>query len=166
MEKNRIIRKEIWKCVRTLSDIQLNDKIDQESWSIAQVLEHLYLMEENAIHQIGVALGSTHFEAPSSFPLHLIADRKIKISAPKNLMPTNEYQTLNHLKEKLDGSRNSLENLARFSIEEKLNEKTLIHPRFGVLTVSQWINLVGYHEERHLGQIVEIKETLKINSGI
>ncbi|RHW32723.1 DinB family protein [Lysinibacillus yapensis] len=164
MENNRKIREEIWESVGRLSDIQLNDKLFEESWSIAQILEHLFLMEENAIHQISAALNSgTQFGKPSSFPLHLIADRKKKVNAPKDLIPTNEYQTLAKLKEKLDASRAALEKLAQFSSEEELNEKTLIHPRFGILTLKQWINLVGYHEERHLGQIREVKEALKIN---
>ena len=160
MEMLHKIREEILGSVSDLTDDQLNQKAKEESWSIAQVLEHLYLMEENAVRLISHSLTLNEFEAPGTFPLHIIADRTKKISAPEFLLPANNFQTLGELKQKLATSRASLEKIAQETSEEELNQKTFAHRRFGVLTLSQWIELVGYHEKRHVGQIEEIKQAL------
>ena len=154
------IREAILNSVQNLTDDQLNEVTTEGSWSIAQVLEHLYIMEKNVVHQLQLALNREAFEEAEPFPLHVIADRTKKISAPDFLMHSANFKTLEELKVKLATSRDALEQLMQETNEEGLNRKTLAHLRFGVLTVSQWIALVGYHEQRHLGQIEEIKETL------
>lgn len=160
MENLHKVRDEILNSVSNLTDHQLNKIVAEESWSVAQVLEHLYLMEENVVRQINLALKREEFEEPGTFPLQVVADRTKKISAPEFLNPSNSFQTLDELKVKLATSRASLERIAQENSEEELNQKTFAHRRFGVLTLNQWIALVGYHEQRHLGQIEEIKEAL------
>jgi len=160
MEDLHKIREAILNSVQNLTDDQLNKVIAEGSWSIAQVLNHLYIMEDNVVHQIQRALKREAFEEAKPFPLNAIADRTKKISAPDFLMPSDNFQTSEELKVKLATSRAALEKLVQETDEEELNRKTLAHRRFGVLTLSQWIALVGYHEKRHLGQIEEIKETL------
>ncbi len=53
MLKNNVkIRGKIWSSVSELSDEQLNKVIGEGKWSVAQILEHLYLMEENVVRGI------------------------------------------------------------------------------------------------------------------
>ncbi|HWK23429.1 MAG TPA: DinB family protein [Ureibacillus sp.] len=156
-------REEILTSVQGLTDDQLNETVMEGSWSVAQVLEHLYLMEENVVRQIQFALQQEKFKAPEAFLVHLVADRTKKVSAPEFLTPSNEFLTLENLKGKLGSSRRALEKIIEETNEEELNQKTLEHRRFGVLTLKQWIELVGYHEQRHLGQIEELKEKLVNN---
>ncbi|MCM3389638.1 DinB family protein [Ureibacillus chungkukjangi] len=160
MENLHKVRAEILESVSDLTDDQLNQVIEEGSWSIAQVLEHLYLMEENAVRLISHSLTLDEFEAPGTFPLHVVADRTKKINAPEFLMPANNFQTLDELKQKLATSRASLEKISQETSEEDLNQKTFAHRRFGVLTLNQWISLVGYHEQRHVGQIEDVKKAL------
>jgi len=160
MEKLNKIREELLNSVRNLTDNQLNKIVEEGTWSIAQVLEHLYLMEENVVRLIGHALQQEEFEAPGNFPLHVVADRTKKISAPDFLNPATNYASFDMLQEKLAASRTSLEKIAKETSEEELNQKTFAHRRFGVLTLNQWISLVGYHEQRHVGQIEEIKQAV------
>ena len=160
MEKLHKVREEILESVSNLTDKQLNVVVKEGTWNIAQVLEHLYLMEENVTRLISHALQLDEFEAPGTFPLQVIADRTKKISAPEFLIPSNDYQTLDDLKQKLAASRASLEKIAQETSDDDLNQKTFAHRRFGILTLNQWITLVGYHEQRHIGQIEEIKEAL------
>ncbi|MFC7687945.1 DinB family protein [Ureibacillus sp. GCM10028918] len=161
MEDLHRIREEIMKSVQTLTDDQLNTVVTEGTWSIAQVLEHLYMMEVNVVRLIQLALSKEdEFEAPGSFPLSVIADRSIKISAPEYLIPSSNFQTLHELKEKLSASRASIEKVLQEHSEEELNQKTFAHRRFGVLSLNQWIALIGYHEQRHIGQIEEIKQAL------
>lgn len=160
MENLNRVREEILKSISNLTDEQLNESVADGSWSIAQVLEHLYIMEVNIAKQILVALNQKEHEEPGSFPLHVVVDRTKKIEAPDYLIPTGNFLTLIELKEKLAASRASLEKITQEHNEEELNQKTFAHRRFGVLTLNQWIALIGYHEQRHIAQIEEIKEAL------
>lgn len=160
MEHNKKIREEIWTSVGSLTDTQLNEVVAEGTWSIKQVLEHLYLMEENVIRIIKYAMKSENFEEVGTFQVHLVADRKHKRNAPENLIPSSEFQTLSEMSHKLYTSRSTLEEVVQELSEDDLNKKTFAHPRFGVLSMKQWIDIVGFHEQRHLEQIVEIKEGL------
>lgn len=160
LEKNSKIREEIWDSVKGLSDEQLNKVVVEGQWSIAQVLEHLRLMEENAVRGIREVLSKDEYNPTDPKPMHLIADRTIKRDAPDYLIPSNEFQTLEELRAKLSSSREALENSIQGVSEEDLNNKSFPHRRFGLLSVTQWISLLGFHEQRHIGQIEEIKQSL------
>lgn len=155
------VREEIWNSVTGLTDAQLNEVVEEGKWSIAQVLEHLHLMEENVIRLIQHALNQNEFEVPGTFPVQMVADRTKKTAAPEILNPSNNFQTLEELKKKLSQSRDSLEKVIQNLSADELNGKTFEHRRFGVLSIKQWISLVGYHEKRHIGQIEEIKKELE-----
>ncbi|QCR30878.1 DinB family protein [Lysinibacillus sp. SGAir0095] len=160
MERLQKVREEILECVSNLTDSQLNEVVEEGTWSIVQVLEHLYIMEENVTSQMQRALKQEEFDVPGTFPLQVIADRTKKISAPEFLLPSNNFYTFDELKEKLAASRASLEKFVHETSDVELNQKTFAHRRFGVLTLNQWISLIGYHEQRHIGQIEEIKAAL------
>lgn len=160
MENLDRVREEILGSASNLSDEQLNEVVVEGSWSIAQVLEHLYIMEEKIVEQILLALNEEEHEEPGTFPLHFVTDRTKKIDAPEYLIPSSNFHRLDELKEKLAASRASLKQIAQEHNEEELNQKTFTHRRFGVLSINQWIALVGYHEQRHIGQIEEIKAAL------
>lgn len=152
-------REEVWNSVKGLTNAQLNEVVEEGKWSIAQVLEHLHLMEENVVRLIHHALNQSEFEEPGSFPVQMVADRTKKVTAPEILNPSNKFQTLEELKMKLSQSRDSLEKVIQNLSEDDL-KRTMKHRRFGVLSIKQWISLVGYHELRHIGQIEEIKKEL------
>lgn len=160
-ENNSKIREEIWNSVRELTDEQLNKVVEEGRWSIAQVLEHLYLMEENATRGIQEVLLKDEVNPTDPKPIEIAADRTIKRDAPDYLIPSVEFQTLESLREKLTNSREALMKSVQRVSEEELNNKSFIHRRFGLLSVTQWISLLGYHEQRHLEQIEEIKQSFE-----
>lgn len=139
-----------------LDDKKLNKVLEDGKWSIAQILEHLYLMESVIVQVLEEALKKEVFEEPGNFPLQLISDRSIKVAAPKKFVPSSDFQSFQDLEKKLSLSRAQLEQIEEKVSEEDLNKKTAAHIRFGVLTLKQWIRLVGYHEQRHYKQIEEV----------
>ena len=156
MENNTKVRNEILKIVSFLTDQQLNTKKEEDSWSIMQVLQHLYLLERVVVKAIHDALASKS-EPASEKLIHLSVDRTRKVKAPAYLMPSEDFITLEEMKEKLTESRQALTELVSNVNEEELAQKSYPHPVFGPLSLSQWISFIGYHEKRHLAQIEEIK---------
>ncbi|MFF5993581.1 DinB family protein [Lysinibacillus sp. KU-BSD001] len=160
MEHNVKIREKIWESISSLTDEQLNAVVEEGTWSIAQILEHLYLLEENVGKQIAKTLLNKDVNVLGAFPVHVVADRKRKVEAPHFLLPSNEPQTLAELKHKLTTSRETLMHIIGEASDSDLTEKAFAHHRFGTLSLKQWVALIGYHEERHLGQIEEVKQAL------
>ena len=160
MEGNKKIREAILAAVCHLDDEELNKVAVEGTWSIAQILEHLYLMESLIAKVLEDALQKETFDDPGNFPIHLVSDRSMKVRAPEKLAPSSAAQSLQDLEGKLSRSRSQLEHLETLFSEEELNRKTASHPRFGMLTLKQWIRLVGYHEQRHYDQIEEVKLAL------
>lgn len=158
-ENNSNIREEIWKSVNGLTDEQINKVVEEGQWSIAQVLEHLYLMEESAISGIKEVLLEEGLNPTDLKEIEIVADRSIKRDAPDHLIPTGQFQTLENLRVRLTKSREALVKSVQGVSDEVLNNKSFLHRRFGLLSIPQWINLLGYHEQRHLEQIEEIKQS-------
>ncbi|QBK24689.1 DinB family protein [Ureibacillus thermophilus] len=164
-EKIQKVREKVLKSVRSLSDEQLNEIPEEGKWSVAQVLEHLYLMEMNTVDGILETLSKDGYNPTEEKPIHQMLDRTVKRVAPDDLTPSGKFQTLEELERKLNRSREALLQSIEGVSEEDLENKSFIHRRYGLLSIRQWVLLVGYHEERHLKQIGEIKEAIsnKVN---
>lgn len=154
-------REKVLKSVEFLNDEELNMIPEKGKWSIAQVLEHLYLTEKDIVDGIVETLSKDEYIRTETKPIQIILDRTIKRVAPTHLTPSNTFQTMNELRRKLEESRKALMESVEGVCEEELEQKSFIHRKYGLLSIRQWISLIGYHEERHLEQIEEIKDSLE-----
>ncbi|MDR7071558.1 DinB family protein [Fictibacillus barbaricus] len=152
------VRKNLLDTVAGFSDEQLNEKVKEDKWSIMQVLDHLYLIEMSITKTIQKILknGETVSIAPK--PIQYTVDRSTKVEAPSYVAPTDDFLTLEAVKEKLKNSRTALLQVIEQTSEEKLQEKGFPHPIFGLMSLDQWIPFIGYHEKRHIAQIEELIE--------
>lgn len=160
MERNNQIREELLSLVNELTDEQLNTRIEEGSWSIAQVLEHLYLLEKSVTNLIQRKLKSDTTKPVVNKPLKHTLNRSLKIDAPSFLEPHEEFLSLEKAKGMLEESREgfvrSFEGVERSFLEQK----SYVHPIFGDLNLAQWVEFIGLHEQRHMDQIKEIKEKM------
>ncbi|MBM7692814.1 putative damage-inducible protein DinB [Peribacillus deserti] len=160
METNKRFREELLNSVGTLTDEQINLQIEEGRWTIAQILEHLYLMETSITKAIVEVLGSGESQPAEDKPIHLAVNRAHRVEAPIFVTPSDDYKTLHELTEKLTSSRQLLISIVNTAEEDQLKQKSYPHPVFGRLSLFQWIPFVGYHEKRHLEQIEELKAKL------
>lgn len=160
------VREQIWQFIDKLDETLLNEHARPEQWTIAQVLEHLYLMETAITEQIAQTLEQ---DAPTPPPLsavsetpsfHLTLDRSRHIEAPSHLVPADKHATLTELQTRLGRSRARLEQLIEQADPQQLQQKTMNHPVFGPLTLEEWHEFVGLHEQRHLEQMKDIQSAL------
>ncbi|WP_409291467.1 DinB family protein [Peribacillus sp. SCS-37] len=160
MDSNKQFREELISSVDTLTDEQLNQELEEGRWTIAQVLEHLYLMERTITKRIAAALAKEGGTEPEEKPIQLAVNRSRKVDAPEYVTPSSELKTLHELIEKLGESRQELMDVVNGADEAALRNRSLPHPVFGELSLKQWIPFIGYHEKRHLEQIEELKVRL------
>lgn len=160
MTHNEEIRSRVLELAETLTDEQLNQKVRDDQWSIMQVMDHLYLMEKNLTNTMKKVLEGGEEQSVDDKPIHLTVDRSRKVDAPSYVVPSDEFITLDEMKDKLYKSRQALQEFEAETNEEKRQKKAFPHPVFELMTVNQWIPFIGYHEERHLEQMKEIKQQL------
>ncbi|MGO4529841.1 DinB family protein [Paenibacillus sp. 2TAF8] len=161
-ERNDEIRNQIWEAISGLDEAQLNQKPSPEQWSIMQVLRHLNLMENVIIQQARLALEKEQNVSVEKKPYEMSLDRSRSVEAPPHVQPQAEPETLADIRSDLAASHQALEQFAREHDVALLRSKSFPHPAFGEMDLAQWIVFTSYHEERHLGQIQEIKQRLSL----
>jgi uncharacterized damage-inducible protein DinB len=157
-------RKYLLSVLDGLSDIQLNWKPNELTWSIAQIVQHIATVEGGAAQFIQLGLAQEPNFVPRDIPLEkMVLDRSNKANAPERLHPSAEPKTLAQLKEILHNSQAQFLGALNSIEDVSLLDKTappIPHPIFGHLSTNQWITAVPLHEQRHIKQIEEVKEQL------
>lgn len=157
-KNNAEIREQLFKLLEGYSNDEVNMKPSIEEWSPIQILEHLYLMELTITRGVEQELKNPDSPTTSLKPIVLTVNRFVKVKAPSRTKPTDVYQTIPQIKDKLNQSRAGLEALYNSADREALKSKSMRHPVFGQVPLSQWLPFVGLHEKRHAKQL---KQTLK-----
>ncbi len=153
-------RQEVLEFVESISNEQSSRKPNEESWSILEVLEHLYLMEQLVVYQIGKSLKEGDEQQVSEKPVQQTTNRGQKVPAPEAVQPKGEFNTLEDAKEGLEKSREATMFLVHNKEEEILKNRAFPHPIFGDMNLVQWVEFIGWHELRHLDQMKEVKQNI------
>lgn len=153
-------RNELLAFVEEVSEKEAAAKPDENRWSILEVLEHLYLMEQLVVYQMNQALKQGDLQQASKKPIHRTTNRDYKVDAPQSVRPKGEFQALKDAKDGLKKSREATLFLIHNKDEETLKNRVFPHPSFGDMDLEQWVEFIGWHELRHLEQMKEVKAAL------
>jgi DinB superfamily len=142
-----------------------NQRPDPDSWSVAEVLEHLFRVEQGIARLIRRALerakaaglgpeGETE-TLLGSLDRFRISQRAGRMPSPELVSPKGEL-TASQAVTALAESRRELRAAALEGDGLALNSILRPHVILGPLTLYQWILFLGQHEARHTLQIQEI----------
>ena len=151
------------------ADDELQQRPAPERWSIAEIVEHVAIVESSITKLIGMMLHKAASAgaplpdrggriAPISIEDFVARSLKEKYRAPEMALPRGA--SITDSLARLERARETLREL-RPSIEA--TDGTTVnypHPVFGPLNLYQWLIMVGVHRDRHLRQIEAIKETM------
>ena len=138
-------------------------------WSVAEVLEHLAIVEQRVLAMLPPLLAAAPPRAadaapPAPFPRDVLRDRTRLITAPDPIQPRGALDA-DAAWDALERSRAALLALLDTVEGRDLTAISRQHPVLGTLDGYQWLASLGGHEERHAMQIHEIADTLE-NSRI
>lgn len=148
--------------ISSLTQSQLNCRPVINMWSIAQVCQHLVLVEQATLKAIAFGLKRIERTQVERKDVQLMLDRTKKFKAPAIVEPAVEPFEMESLIGLLNKSREKL-----MTVLSKIEDKTILegksfkHPALGELPLDQWIEQIYLHEQRHIEQIKEIKLLLK-----
>ena len=132
-----------------------------DGWSVAEVMEHLWITEFGVSKVVlPRLLSGPPAEGPSprsdSFLMERTRDRSSKIAAPERVTPKNAGMARQQSIERFLDLRAQLSAFVD-TVESDLRSFRSPHPVFGPVDGCQWILLVAAHMERHAAQITQLK---------
>jgi uncharacterized damage-inducible protein DinB len=139
-----------------------------DEWSIGEIVHHLLLVEKRHFHSIPATITEGPGEdfdrqqvlAERLMPLEDMADisKSGKGQAPEITRPTPGL-VLKELAEDLRQVRRETKSQLLSHRSRDLENIWWEHPRFGPMTLYERIGLIGYHDLKHLAQIVRVSES-------
>jgi hypothetical protein len=145
--------------VAGLSPLQWNFRPTYESWSIAEILEHLVLLEGRVHTLIGNMSNAPEAESPGKqiemdeIILNEVPKRSTKVKAPEPVCPKGRWSG----DEALECFLTTRERTMQLLDAPLLRGRVRPHPLFGPWDGYQWLLATGSHTARHNEQICEIK---------
>lgn len=131
----------------------------ENEWSVAEVIEHLCLVESAVMKGIKAKLAQPPVKVSflkKFFPMRIVSLRMKRLQAPKYVQPANDLPPLDQLLKKFDEQRASTKEICIKEGTERLRGVCLKHPYFGDMDGTAAVSMVAFHEQRHLKQIREI----------
>jgi hypothetical protein len=153
-------RKGVEDAVKGLTDAQWKYKPGPDRWSVAEIVEHLAVIEDIVK---GVFAKLPDGPPPSAerdaakFDAEMVAkilDRSVKFEAPPQARPAARWTTAETLQHLLASRAQNAEFLRS---TPALRAHTVLHPVFGPLDGYEWMLAVAAHSARHTQQILEVK---------
>ncbi|MEO8663698.1 MAG: DinB family protein [Bryobacteraceae bacterium] len=145
---------------RGLSVPQLTYKPSPDTWSVAEVIEHMLLAESRVqslfrgLHEAPEGAPDQSMKPPAEVIVAMSTDRSTKHPSPPMLLPTGEVPAGEILAQFSTSRDHTLDIIAALP---DLRGRVINHPAFGDLDGYQWVLFVAGHTERHAAQIEEVK---------
>jgi hypothetical protein len=144
------------------------------SWSVAQIIQHLALVEDRVIKDLEkeVARPPRKVSLVKRFmPTSIVSSRLLRVKAPQAVNPeTNPRPSgVNEVPGKADAianynrARNDLKQLCTTHGNDRFRQIVFKHPFLGEIDGVATVSFVGYHEQRHFKQIREVLKALARN---
>ena len=159
----------LFEALSLIPESQRDRRCDAETWSAAEVLEHLHRVERGiarlltrSLEQAKAAGLEPENEVGSvlaSLDTLRLMDRSLRLNAPAPVTPRGELSASQGLAA-LTESRQVLISALRDLDGLALGRIAHPHPMIGQLNLYQWVLFVGQHEARHAGQLQDIARRL------
>jgi hypothetical protein len=149
--------------VNAVDPALLSKRPAENEWSIAEVVEHLCLVEgavmgylESELDQPPVKVG---FLAKLK-PMRIVSLRFKRLQAPKMVRPSDNLPSMEELLKKYDHLRQKTKRICNEAGHARLAQIRFKHPYFGDLDGTAAVSMIAFHEQRHLKQIRDILKKL------
>ena len=157
-----VVHQKLLDTVRPLDTKLFRQRPSDNEWSVAEVIEHLCLVEGAVMNYLESKLDQPPVKISflkKFFPMWIVGLRFKRLQAPERVRPASELPPMNELLRKYDQQRKRTKQICN-EAGERLNGIRFKHPYFGDMDGAAAVSMVAYHEQRHLKQIREILKKL------
>ena len=150
--------------VSNLKEAQANFRPDQNQWTIAEIVEHVSIVNDGFLRLTHKLLKEAESAArPPEADLNLghtsldeNGRQRGAFQAPERVHPKGGVSVEDSLA-KLRATLTGFAEIRSRLEAVDLSEQTFPHPALGPFNAYQWMVLLGEHENRHRGQIERLK---------
>ncbi len=144
-----------------LSEAQWKFKPGPDRWSVAEILEHIVVVEQSLLEntsekvmQAPAGKPDRDYKSVDKLVLSAIADRTQKAQAPEPVVPKGRWAPQEALEQFLKIRGRTTEFLKSTpGLRDHVGDSPLRQP----LDAYQWLLFISAHSERHTKQILEVK---------
>lgn len=156
-------KSDVFKCVKGLSNAQLNFKPDPDRWSVKECVYHIAISEKNLWDLLEKAMKSqpnpekrTEIKITDDDLIAGLESRNTKVKTIETLEPKNTpYKSVNEALESFKNNRNDHIKYMKLTTEDLRNH--VVQMSFGWLDCYQLCLMIAAHSNRHTKQIDEVK---------
>jgi uncharacterized damage-inducible protein DinB len=160
------VHKRLSTAVTTVDPKLLAQRPAEDEWSVAEVVEHLCLVEAAVMNYLRLQLNEPPVKVnflKKLLPMKIVSLRVKRLKAPKMVVPSKNLPPMAELVKKYDALRASTKDVLIKEGRERLSKVCFKHPYFGDMDGAAAVSMIAYHEQRHLKQIHEILRKLHAN---
>jgi uncharacterized damage-inducible protein DinB len=169
-EANDRARARLFRSVEGLGESEQTSRPAPECWSVAEILEHVSLVETGVVRLLRAVLRKADSaggsDRPAGEPFAPVSVKEFveqaatrKYTAPEAAVPSGSLAVSDSLA-RLEEARAALDALRPLAERLDCTRMLYPHPAFGPLNLYQWLAFVGIHQSRHRQQIEAVRETL------
>lgn len=155
-------RDEIVKILSEASDSQFYFKANEKTWSLAEVAEHVIVVETRLLPTITEKIlknpapeGKDFYRSNDRAIIMAMTNRNTKFQAPEAIQPAGRWKTKAETLSAFQKARS--ETMAYMeTTKEDLRNHFAVNPGMGVIDAYQWFIFLTVHSDRHLAQMKEI----------
>src|SRR4051812_3587685 len=158
------------KAVESVPRDQRETKPTPDRWSVAEVIEHLSIVETRIERVFSAKLAEARAAGRvaaerettpvvGTIDMDRVLDRTRRITAAEAALPSGKLDA-DEAWAALERARTTLADSVRSADGLALSEIVQPHPVLGPINLYQWIAFVGGHEARHAAQVMELRELL------
>lgn len=165
---NEAVRAKLKTSIENLTPEQSSRLPEGEKWSIAQIVEHIVLVEDGMIRICRKLLREADAAGKHSDGTVKISDvflkkamemTQVKVEAPDIVKPVAR-KSISESLDMMETNRNRLNELRPLFESLDGSEFKFPHPFLGEISAHEWLVLKGGHEARHLRQIKRLLEQI------
>lgn len=149
------------KVVKGISDEQLNFRSDEESWSVAECVEHITASEQSFFDLVEMTLKTdpdpslrSEVKLSDQEVIGIMENREQKVKTRPDLEPTDRYTGFDNSIDEFKSKRKSIIKYIK-TTNDDLRNRYFDFP-FGKVDSYQILLLISAHVTRHTKQIQEI----------
>jgi hypothetical protein len=160
-------RKQLLDAIEGLSEEQWRWKPAPDRWSVAEVAEHITAAEQFIFEEAVQKL----LQGPKADPQAIaktkgkdeiipqrVPDRSRRVQAPEPIVPVGRFANRAELtaafRERRDRTIEFIE-----KTQAELRSYVAPHPALGEIDAYQWVLFLAAHTDRHIRQLIEVKQT-------
>ena len=167
-DRNLAVGERLRSLITSLEPAKLDQLPDGEKWTIANIVEHVSLVEENMIRICAKLLGKAESASETgdgtvstseSFAQKALEIATMKLEAPEFVHPTCKKSVVESMT-KFEANQAKLSELKAMFEKFDSNGHRFPHPFLGNLSAGEWLTLIGGHKLRHIKQIENLAARL------